>query len=862
MLMLALQRSLSGLTVPLVVPGRTLLRRGTLLKACRKDIQPRAFFLFNDCIVYARPTGTSSSANIEATWSAIVRAAGISSASLPVELRTASNLRMAHHQRPTLPTSHRTSFDQASSPMLTGMSGGPQGNNATSSSADALLQARNRVSSGNLFSGNILLDALQAPQSQQLQFRDKYSLQDCTVVGIEQNTGVGHGHHHLQHAAYPAISSDHPERGGTPFAFELRTPDKSFVVYAETADSREAWLTAVREARNEWLEARRTLRAEEDSIEAKRDKRRSVVAAAAAAAARGRHSVYSMAMPSNASIPEGHEAMHTASETLADISDPVMLGGSDDTAQHSAIPAISQERPSAGVGRAMAFTQLPSSTSIASLLSSAAGGVTAMFSSSNPPPALKVLEDYNAPAWVPDSQADRCMACSEAFGVFKRRSHCRVCGRVVCWNCSTKRFLIASWEESQEDRVARCCDSCYASIFPEEVVESSSNSQRQEVQQRRSLGEGTSGSNSSANVAAVTRSVSGGSRDEGSTSGSGFDGQDISNTRPFSVAAATSSSGPADDSLDFVTLPSTRRGSVPALLSPLEALTVEDESPLKGSFTMGQALEGWTEQCLPEPSNSTPRAAELTTAASSRAPARSPPPSPRKSLALATRLPLMESQRRSNDATGHLRPFPSKGQAENRKSLATTGGLGSSSSFTHLLFPQVQAATSGHGTFRLAPPRITTPEGESPPRLMDGRTFEAPPGEEEGEDEEEFCTMRAPIKRRGGSPSKKTRPTTLGLEAARKDDAPLGDASSYFSRAVLPDKTGDGPTSTIESHPFPIQGGVEAAPPSPSLGERQQVLPQRKKRLSAAARLSSYYHSAGFGKASTATVASEPSADR
>ena len=50
---LALQRMLVGLDEPLVVPGRRLLRHGTLLKTRRKNIQPRQVYLFSDCILLA-----------------------------------------------------------------------------------------------------------------------------------------------------------------------------------------------------------------------------------------------------------------------------------------------------------------------------------------------------------------------------------------------------------------------------------------------------------------------------------------------------------------------------------------------------------------------------------------------------------------------------------------------------------------------------------------------------------------------------------------------------------------------------------------------------------------------------------------
>lgn len=43
--------------------------------------------------------------------------------------------------------------------------------------------------------------------------------------------------------------------------------------------------------------------------------------------------------------------------------------------------------------------------------------------------------------WIPDSEAKRCMECNTKFSMFKRRHHCRNCGRVVCDNCSPTRFV-------------------------------------------------------------------------------------------------------------------------------------------------------------------------------------------------------------------------------------------------------------------------------------------------------------------------------------------------------------------------------------------------------------------------------------
>ena len=38
--------------------------------------------------------------------------------------------------------------------------------------------------------------------------------------------------------------------------------------------------------------------------------------------------------------------------------------------------------------------------------------------------------------WERDSESDSCRVCEKTFGVFRRRHHCRKCGRLVCGNCS------------------------------------------------------------------------------------------------------------------------------------------------------------------------------------------------------------------------------------------------------------------------------------------------------------------------------------------------------------------------------------------------------------------------------------------
>lgn len=52
--------------------------------------------------------------------------------------------------------------------------------------------------------------------------------------------------------------------------------------------------------------------------------------------------------------------------------------------------------------------------------------------------------------WVRDSEAPRCMVCSQLFTFTFRRHHCRSCGKVVCKKCSSRKL----WS-------FRVCDVCF-----------------------------------------------------------------------------------------------------------------------------------------------------------------------------------------------------------------------------------------------------------------------------------------------------------------------------------------------------------------------------------------------------------------
>lgn len=60
--------------------------------------------------------------------------------------------------------------------------------------------------------------------------------------------------------------------------------------------------------------------------------------------------------------------------------------------------------------------------------------------------------------WVKDDEAIHCMCCRRAvFTMLMRRHHCRRCGRVVCFACSSNRMQIP---ELYEDVAVRVCSDC------------------------------------------------------------------------------------------------------------------------------------------------------------------------------------------------------------------------------------------------------------------------------------------------------------------------------------------------------------------------------------------------------------------
>ncbi|CAI5743122.1 unnamed protein product [Hyaloperonospora brassicae] len=77
-----------------------------------------------------------------------------------------------------------------------------------------------------------------------------------------------------------------------------------------------------------------------------------------------------------------------------------------------------------------------------------------------------------APIFMFDKVSNVCTICMHTFAVYRPRHHCRLCGSLVCGNCSKRRWTLSY---SLSKKASRVCDSCAMSAmsitrtFPAEV---------------------------------------------------------------------------------------------------------------------------------------------------------------------------------------------------------------------------------------------------------------------------------------------------------------------------------------------------------------------------------------------------------
>ena len=69
--------------------------------------------------------------------------------------------------------------------------------------------------------------------------------------------------------------------------------------------------------------------------------------------------------------------------------------------------------------------------------------------------------------WIPDARVHRCFSCNAEFTFWKRKHHCRSCGRIFCASCSNQKILIPSYfcaesgpTEQDNQYQKRVCTKC------------------------------------------------------------------------------------------------------------------------------------------------------------------------------------------------------------------------------------------------------------------------------------------------------------------------------------------------------------------------------------------------------------------
>ncbi|KAI8806413.1 FYVE zinc finger-domain-containing protein [Cladochytrium replicatum] len=204
-------------------------------------------------------------------------------------------------------------------------------------------------------------------------------------------------------------------------------------------------------------------------------------AASAAAAARRRPSISSLAttdsVPRGILSPVADTPVHPNFNTVpASWFAPRSRTGSVQQQQYvfglRPRPSRSRRNRASTIGSMVAASSTAGSgpTSPVDFLPSPAASVV---SSGGDPAVVYVDGEPWASVWIPDEEADTCMACKRTkFNFLFRKHHCRRCGRVICGSCSRFHFLNLSTdgvtatlvkEKGPDTTSVRMCTDCVQS---------------------------------------------------------------------------------------------------------------------------------------------------------------------------------------------------------------------------------------------------------------------------------------------------------------------------------------------------------------------------------------------------------------
>lgn len=206
-------------------------------------------------------------------------------------------------------------------------------------------------------------------------------------------------------------------------SFELRSSVKSFVLVAVTPQSKQEWIAAIRQAKDDLLASRGTLLTEAESIARRRLRRLSMPVPLRSISKPILGNTDMRPEPSSLQPAADHIIRMPSEEQDADDNFDEKETGSDTNSLQAGIGPENDARSR------YTSSPAPATSTPSSIISDYFGSKIS---------GLKIRDDYIAPIWKPDSESASCYLCGEAFALWRRRHHCRICGEVVCWACSTK----------------------------------------------------------------------------------------------------------------------------------------------------------------------------------------------------------------------------------------------------------------------------------------------------------------------------------------------------------------------------------------------------------------------------------------
>ena len=66
--------------------------------------------------------------------------------------------------------------------------------------------------------------------------------------------------------------------------------------------------------------------------------------------------------------------------------------------------------------------------------------------------------EYSDVGWVIDEDSNNCMICSKEFWLFLSKHHCRLCGNIICGDCSPNQVSIKELPTNGPQRICKMCD--------------------------------------------------------------------------------------------------------------------------------------------------------------------------------------------------------------------------------------------------------------------------------------------------------------------------------------------------------------------------------------------------------------------